>query len=154
MLEGTTPAAAVEGQSVVDRQKEKVPADQTENIRTTLVNSPIIIDDETTSLGKLLPFWARNMVDKSGRLLGEIASSGEYNEKELFAAMDLPFGDDKGVEGLEEITRRMAAQLGVDEDSQEAKDAAIKALKSLKAFYENTDAITQLQEYRPVGSTK
>ena len=94
------------------------------------------------------------MVDKSGRLLGEIASSGEYNEKELFAAMDLPFGDDKGVEGLEEITRRMAAQLGVDEDSQEAKDAAIKALKSLKAFYENTDAITQLQEYRPVGSTK
>jgi len=154
MLEGTTPAAAVEGQPVVGRQDEKIPADQTENIRTTIVNSPIIIDDETTSLGKLLPFWSRNMVDKSGRLLGEVATSGEYNEKELFAAMDLPFGDDKGAEGLKEITRRMAAQLGVDESDPQARAAAIKALKSLKAFYENTDAITQLQEYRPVGSTK
>jgi|TARA_R110002020_G_scaffold223290_1_gene432328 hypothetical protein len=154
MLEGTTSTPAVEGQPVVGRQEEQVPADQTENIRTTIVNSPIIIDDETTSLGKLLPFWARNMVDKSGRLLGEVATSGEYNEKELFAAMDLPFGDDKGAEGLKEITRRMAAQLGVDESDPQARAAAIKALKSLKAFYENTDAITQLQEYRPVGSTK
>jgi hypothetical protein len=111
---------------------------QTDRLRNSIVTAPITIGDQTTSLAQAHPFFAQDAVDSSGRL---------RTEKEVFAAMGIPWGKAAGAEGLQEIKNRIAKQEGLATDHPDVRAKAIRIATSFGKFLKNPDAAAQLQSY-------
>jgi len=137
LLQGV-PTAAAQGQTVAAGQPQvETPVAQTDRLRNSIVNAPINIGDQTTSLSQLYPFFAQDMVDSSGRL---------RTEKETLTTMGIPWGTpEAGAEGLAEIKNRIAAQEGLAVTDARVHAKAIRVVQSLQSFYKNPDAAAQLQ---------
>jgi hypothetical protein len=112
---------------------------QTDRLKTSIVNAPINIGDQTTSLSQSYPFFAQDMVDSSGRL---------RTEKETLAAMGIPWGTpDAGKKGLEEMDIRIAAQEGLPVTHADIRPKTIQTVRALQNFYKNPNAAAQLRSY-------
>jgi len=137
LLQGGTTAAA-QGPTVAAGQPQvEPPVAQTDRLRNSIVNAPINIGDQTTSLSQSYPFFAQDMVDSSGRL---------RTEKETLTTMGIPWGTpEAGAEGLAEIKNRIAAQEGLAVTDARVHAKAIRVVQSLQSFYKNPDAAAQLQ---------
>jgi hypothetical protein len=139
VLQGGTTAAAQDQTAAAGQPQVEKQVAQTDRLRNSIVNAPIAIGDQTTSLSQSYPFFAQDMIDPSGRL---------RTEKETMVTMGIPWGTpDAGKKGLEEIKNRIAAQEDLAVSDPKVLAKAIQTVQALQNFYKNPDAAAQLRSY-------